>query len=208
MYWQRPTPDRSGHHSFQQGFTLIEGLVVALIIGIAAAIAIPNLQRVRIKTETQAAVYKIAGHVDLARSEAIKRHVPVGVIYGNDNFFRIYQDWAPIAEDWTPAEAPLATDGNSINDYDEEEFRKELLSSNLRLLTTPPAGDLDPKTPLLLVGGGIYYNSDGSLKSNAGAAYFTDTVGNVFRLRINAVTGAPRIEKYLSNNLWSPKKED
>ena len=74
MYWLGPNNDTAEQFADEGGFTLVEGLVVLLIMGITVLIAIPNLQRVRIKTETTQAIYRIAGYVDLARSEALKRH--------------------------------------------------------------------------------------------------------------------------------------
>ena len=203
MHWQRSTRDRSQHHwRHQQGFSLIEGLIVLLVIGIAAAFAIPNLQRVKIKTETQEGVYRVAGYIDVARSEALKRHTSVGVVYSGDKFFRVF-------EDWDPDDAVVTTNGDGqLNGAESVIIRKALLSSKIRLLSAPPSGDLDPLDVLFQSGAGTSYKSDGSLSSGDGAVYFADKVGNVFRLRINPVTGSPRIEKWLPNKKWSPKKED
>ena len=212
MYWQIPNRNSSPQGSNQQGFTLVEGLVVILIIGLAATVAIPNLQRVKIKTETQQAVYQVAGYVDLARSEALRRHSPIGIIWGSsvdtdDQWFRIFEDWDPAPPD--AAVPKLATDGDSVLNGNEEVIKKDLLSLKITMMVAPPTGDLDPKTALFVSGGdGIFYKSDGSLDSGDGAAYFTDSFGNLFRLRINAVTGSPRIEKMLPTRYWSPKKED
>lgn len=61
------------------GFTLIELMVVIALIAITTAIAIPSFQRFLERARADAAAAEVAGLFSLARSEAIRRNVPVTI---------------------------------------------------------------------------------------------------------------------------------
>ncbi|UDL07425.1 GspH/FimT family pseudopilin [Marinobacter sp. CA1] len=67
------------HH----GFTLIELMVVVVLVGIAAAIAVPNFGRMIDTNQRAAAVNDMVGLLNFARSEAIRRGNAVAV-YARD----------------------------------------------------------------------------------------------------------------------------
>lgn len=67
----------------QRGFTLIELLVVIVLVGITAAIAVPNFGRLIDSSQRSAAANDMSGLLNFARSEAIRRGNRVAV-YARD----------------------------------------------------------------------------------------------------------------------------
>jgi hypothetical protein len=79
------------------------------------------------------------------------------------------------------------------------------VDQTLAFAGSTPKGDGDPKSLLATV----VYSSDGSLSfpAGGGAAYVQDGKGNIFRIRVNAVTGASRTEKF-NGSTWSARREE
>ena len=65
--------------SSETGFTLIETMIVVAIIGIAAAIALPNYSIWQSRSELRAAVTEVQNQLLLARMAALSRNTPVTV---------------------------------------------------------------------------------------------------------------------------------
>lgn len=183
------------------GFTLVEALVMLAIIGIAAAFAIPNLHRAKIKTETTQAIFGVAGLLDLARSEAVRRHSPVVLTYtpgglASDGMFHVFEDWDPNNDN------AAVSNGNNIFDGSEDSIRRVPLGSALKA-TNAPAGDTSTLPNLTTV----VFRSDGALRTIGGVAHFVDDLGNTFRIRVNDVTGMTRVEMWIGDR-WSNNKRD
>ena len=67
----------------QRGFTLLELLVVIVLLGITAAIAIPNFASLIQSNQRTAVINDLSGLLSFARSEAVRRSAAV-VVYPRD----------------------------------------------------------------------------------------------------------------------------
>lgn len=65
--------------SSETGFTLIETMIVVVIIGIAAAIALPNYSIWQSRSELRQAVTEVQNQLLMARMAALSRNMPVTV---------------------------------------------------------------------------------------------------------------------------------
>lgn len=61
------------------GFTLFEALITVAILAILTAIGIPTFQDLSVSRAVQGQVDDLAGNIRLARTEALKRGVPVSI---------------------------------------------------------------------------------------------------------------------------------
>lgn len=70
---------RDGALSRQAGFTLVEVMIVVAIIGVAAAIAIPNFTRMYTDYQARVTASEITRHLMLARTRAMTSNQTVNV---------------------------------------------------------------------------------------------------------------------------------
>ncbi|WMW79779.1 GspH/FimT family pseudopilin [Undibacterium cyanobacteriorum] len=70
---------RSAHHRLQSGVTLVELLIVIVITSVLAAIAIPSYRRMVVSSKVSTMVSDLHSSLLLARSEALKRSVSIGI---------------------------------------------------------------------------------------------------------------------------------
>jgi type IV fimbrial biogenesis protein FimT len=63
-----------------RGFTLIELVIAVSVLALLATLAIPMYASIVASNRTRAAAYSLVSALTLARSEAVKRNVPVSVL--------------------------------------------------------------------------------------------------------------------------------
>ena len=78
----------------QGGFTIIELMITIAVLGVLLALAVPNMRDLVIRNRLTTRTNALVAAMQLARSEAIKRGVPITVlsISGNTNW--AVQGWA------------------------------------------------------------------------------------------------------------------
>ena len=75
---------RHGDARAQRGFTLMELMVVLTVVGIIMGLAVPNFSLYIRNSRLTGAANDLLASVSLARTEAIKRQIPVGVCASTD----------------------------------------------------------------------------------------------------------------------------
>ena len=95
----------------KQGFTLVEIMIVVLIIGLLAAIAIPNFIKARKTTQMNACIDNLRA-IEGAIEQALMAGTPAanlnaGVLYGADAYIKV----APVCPSTKTAYA-IPTDGS------------------------------------------------------------------------------------------------
>ncbi len=171
-------PTRKG----ERGMSIIEILVVLVIIGLAAAIGLPTLQRSQVQARADREMRSVRALFDFARSEAIKRHAPVTVTPDADSDGTVEREEREIR----------------VVDSTGAELRRYALRSHFIMDDTP-----NSETSLA----SFVYTADGSLNGAGGALYFSDRRENYFRLTVTQFMGSPRAEMW-TGAIWSPRRGD
>lgn len=79
---------------FNLGFTLTELLVTITIVGILTAIAAPSMSSFLLRNQVTTQINDLMGDVGLARSEAVKRGIPVAICASTDQTSCNLSNWA------------------------------------------------------------------------------------------------------------------
>jgi type IV fimbrial biogenesis protein FimT len=185
----------------QRGFTLVEGLVVLVLIGLAVVIAVPNLQRVRVQARTTSSLRDIERATGLARTEALKRHSPMGVVF--DKAGHRLQ----VFEDWDSGGADVASNDNGSLESNEDSLVEIPLDADIEFTSNPGGGGMVGVAT-------VTWGSDGSIShgvtSTVNSQWIRDTPGNIFRIRFIEATGNSSVEKWTkvgASDTWTAKRE-
>ena len=76
----------------EKGFTMIELLIVLVIIGIMAGLAVPRLDLLLSKDKLRASTTTVTSSLYVARMKAVNEAEPYGVQYAVDGLFTLVRD--------------------------------------------------------------------------------------------------------------------
>jgi type IV fimbrial biogenesis protein FimT len=127
-------------HAKQPGFTLIELLFTVALLAVIAGIGLPNLQEFVRNSRMSAAANDIVSDFNFARSEAVKRRVPITLCKSQDGAACDADDadpfnrWVIFVDDADPA-IVAATDGNGEIDGGEVILRDRAVPESITVVT-------------------------------------------------------------------------
>jgi prepilin-type N-terminal cleavage/methylation domain-containing protein len=76
----------------ERGFTMVEVMIVMIILGILATLAIPNTRQLFSKDRLRASTSSVTSSLYLARMKAVNDGVPYGVKFNTDGTFYVASD--------------------------------------------------------------------------------------------------------------------
>lgn len=126
------------------GFTLLEFMLTIAILAIIVSIGVPNFRDFVRNSRIAGAANDIITDFNLARSEAVKRHVPVTLCKSqdgaacDDDTDDPFTRWIVFVDDADPA-LVSGDDGNGVVDDDEAVLRARAISDDLEVTTNADA---------------------------------------------------------------------
>ncbi len=187
--------ERHGECPAQRGFTLMELMVVLAVAAVIMGLAVPNFSLYIRNSRLTGAANDLLTSVTLARSEAIKRQIPVAVCATDDpdaatpacnnGPFGAWVVWVDADNDWVP--------DNNANEPVLE--RHPALDASLTVRS-----DNDGRIKYLFTGfasapsGGIVPTANVAMCDDRGTAPTIAGVSAARAIRI-AATGRPRVTK-------------
>lgn len=128
-------------HAKQSGFTMIELMFAITVLAVLVGIGLPSMQDFVRSSRMSAAANDIVSDFNIARSEAVKRRVPITLcktVNGttcNTTTTAPFTRWVIFVDDANPALAQ-GTDGNGAIDAGEVILRDRELPDSITVTTT------------------------------------------------------------------------
>lgn len=126
------------------GFTLVELMVTIIVMALLLSIGIPGFRDFVRNSRMTSAANDIVTDFNLARSEAVKRRVPVTLCKSQDgaacdaDATDPFRSWIVFVDDADPAVA-AATDGNGVVNNGEPVLRQRTIADSLTVTTNANA---------------------------------------------------------------------
>lgn len=127
------------------GFTLIELMFAIAVAAVLLGIGVPNFRDFVRNSRMAASANDIITDFNLARSEAIKRNVPVTLCKSQDGATCDPDDadpfnrWIVFVDDADPAVIDAANDGDGATDAGEVILRQRILTDDITIITNADA---------------------------------------------------------------------
>ncbi|MBL8310082.1 MAG: GspH/FimT family pseudopilin [Burkholderiales bacterium] len=176
---------RSAAERSRAGFTLIELMVTVAVLAILAAIAIPSMSQLIVRSRMDATLHEFVSAINMARSEAVRRATRVTLCRatGPTTCGGAGTTWA---SGWIVFVDDLATAG--LIDAGEEIIKSRSAWVGMDSVITSAS-----------VSGSISYTSNGQLENafNLGQIAFTPKGGAASDMRYVCInrTGRPRVDE-------------
>ena len=126
------------------GFTLIEMMVTIVVLALLLAVGIPSFRDFMRNSRMVSAANDVVTDFNLARSESVKRRVPVTLCKSQDgaacdaDASAPFRSWIVFVDDADPAVA-AATDGNGVVNNGEQVLRQRTIADTLTVTTNANA---------------------------------------------------------------------
>lgn len=126
------------------GFTLLEVMVAITVLAILVGVGVPNFRDFVRNSRMTAATNDIVTDFSIARSEAVKRRVPVTLCKSQNltacdaNATAAFRSWIMFVDDADPAVA-AGTDGNGVVDVGEVILRQRSIADTITVYTNADA---------------------------------------------------------------------
>lgn len=179
------------------GFTLVEMLVVAAIIGMILAVTIPALRRSLVRAELLGEVKMLHGAVSVSRINAIKQSRQVALRFLADDAFQT----GGLVHSW------IDDDADGVKDAGEEDVGRWLMDN--QMIMKPDAGmqltllSGTERGVLFLPSGAAISNSGGTVVG-VGAVVVQDYALNQIRISVLGGSGTVVQEMWdYENSQWS-----
>ncbi|MFB3090884.1 MAG: GspH/FimT family pseudopilin [Gammaproteobacteria bacterium] len=161
----------------QLGFTLIEVMVVIIIVGILASIAVPSLSTLMKNNRLKAQMFDMLGSINIARSEAVKRKAQTVLCRSADPTAGS-PTCGGTSQTWTSGWIVYAKGDDATDDYD---------STTDTIIGIGNAAEVDVEVMSNATGNNhLIYNTDGTLDGTAQLVYaICDDRGEEFGKQIS-----------------------